>query len=162
MGIRQWVKRQLAVEEAGEDVPPGGSLLDAFLGRGPVPSHALGEYTAETYPQDVTELLRRRQQVMDELLRMNLTDRQTRQEAIPRLKELLRVYPHALAYEALIHAYLDGGRWDEAKGVAFAAHERRAECARSNLPELRAEIDFLHDWSPEEIDRLREEREGAR
>lgn len=161
MAIRQWLKRQLAMDEAGEDVPPGGSLLDSVLGREPARSHALGEYTADTYPKDVTELLRRRQQVASELLAMDLTDRQTRQEAIPRLKELLRVYPHALAYEALIHAYADGGRWDEAKGVAFAAHERRAECARSTLPELRAEIDFLHDWSPEEIDRLREEREGA-
>jgi hypothetical protein len=161
MAIRQWLKRQIGAEDAGTDAPPGGSLVDTLLGRETAPVHALGEYTADTYPSDVTELLRRRQEVADELLRMNLTDRQTRIEAIPRLKELLRVYPHALAYEALILAYLDGRRWEEAKGVAFAAHERRAECERSNLPELRAEIDFLHEWTPEEIDRLREEREGG-
>lgn len=162
MGIRNWLRSRHTDDETAErEAPPGTSFLDTLLGRERVTRHALGEYTAETYPEDVVELLRRRQEVADELLRMNVTDRQARVEAIPRLKELLKLYPHALAYETLIHAYLDSGRWDEARGVAFAARERRLECMRSELPELRAEVDFLGEWSPEEVDRLREERTGA-
>lgn len=162
MGIREWLKKRVVLEdETGTDVPPGSSLMDSFLGREGPPTRALGEYTAETYPTDVVELLRRRQQVADELIRMDIASPQARQAAIPRLKELLRVYPHALAYELLIQAYLDGGKWEDAKGVAFAARERRLECMRSNLSELRAEVDFLHEWSPEEIDQLREEKEGV-
>lgn len=144
MGIRDWIKSHA-----------GGGAAEG------VARHALGEYTAETYPDDVVDLLRRRQQVADELLAMNITDRQTRLEAIPRLRELLRIYPHALVYETLIQAYLDAGRYDEAKGVAFAACERRRECERSELPELRAEVDYLHEWSTEEVDRIREERTGG-
>lgn len=143
MGIRDWMKSRSG--EGGEGA-----------GR-----HALGEYDARTYPDDVIDLLRRRQEVADELLQMNVTDSQARQEAIPRLRELLRVYPHALIYETLIQAYLDAGRYDEAKGVAFAACERRRECERSELPELRAEVAFLREWSTEEVDRIREERTGG-
>lgn len=160
MGLRYWLKKRLAGEETG-DVPPGSSILDTFLGRHPDHPRALGEYDAESYPADVVELLRRRQRVADELLTIDVADPAARQEAIPRLKELLRVYPHALAYEMLIRAYLDAGRWEEARGVAFAAKERRLECARSELPELRAEIDFLHEWDPEEIDQLKQERAGG-
>jgi len=162
MGIREWLKKRVVLEEeAGTDVPPGGSLMDSLLGREAPPTHALGEYTAQTYPADVVELLRRRQRVADELIRMDIASPQARQDAIPRLKELLRTYPHALAYELLIQAYVDGQRWEEAKGVAYAARERRQECVRSPLPEVRAEVDFLHEWSPDEIDRIREEKEGA-
>lgn len=157
MGLRYWLKKQLAGEETG-DMPPGTSLLDTLLGRDPDHPHALGGYDAESYPADVVELLRRRQRVADELMTIDVADPAARQEAIPHLKELLRIYPHALAYEMLIRAYLDAGQYGEAKGVAFAAKERRLECTRSELPELRAEVDFLHEWDPEEIDQLREER----
>lgn len=158
MGLREWLKRQPSVEEAA-DRPPRPSL-GALFQKEPDAVHALGEYTAETYPADVAELLRRRQQVSDELMRLDVLDPRARQAAIPRLKELLRIYPHALAYETLIHAYLDQRRWDEARGVAFAARERRLECSRSELPEVRAEISFLNEWSPEEVDRLQAERES--
>lgn len=156
MGLRYWLKKRLAGEAAG-DVPPGSSLLDTVLGRDPEHPHALGEYDATTYPEDIVELLRRRQRVADELLTIDIADPRARQEAIPKLKEVLRIYPHALAYEMLIRAYLDAGRYEEAKGVAFAARERRLECARSEFPELRSEIVFLNEWDPEEIDRMREE-----
>ena len=160
MGIRYWLKKRMAAEEAGDDIPPNASIRAAIFGREPEGPHALGEYTADTYPADVTELLRRRQQVTDELLSLDVASRQARIEAIPRLRELLRVYPHALAYEFLITAYADAGRWDEARGTAFAARERRAECLRSELPELRGEVAHLHEWSPEEVDRLKAERAG--
>jgi hypothetical protein len=158
MGIRYWLKRRMAGEDAGEDLPPNASIMDALFGRDNPPAHALGEYRADTYPADLTELLRRRQQVTDELLGVDLASAQARVEAIPRLRELLRVYPHALVYETLITAYIDAGRWDEAKGAAFAARERRAECLRSTLPELRAEVSYLREWSPEEVDRIQADR----
>ena len=63
-------------------------------------------------------------------------------------------------YELLIHAYMDAGRFDEAKGVAFAARERRQECARSPHPEIRAETERLQAWDPAEIDQMRAEYEG--
>ena len=137
MGIRYWLKRRMGGEDAGEDLPPNASIMDALFGRDNPPAHAMGEYRADTYPADLTELLRRRQEVTD---------------------ELLRVYPHALVYETLITAYIDAGRWDEAKGAAYAARERRAECLRSPLPELRAEVSYLHEWSPEEVDRIQADR----
>lgn len=158
MGIRYWLKKRMASGEAGEDLPPNASIRDVLFGRDQPTARPLGEYSSETYPDDVRELLRRRQRVAGELLDIDITDPRARQEAIPRLKELLSVYPHALAYEMLINAYLDAGRWDEARGVAFAARERRLECTRSGLPELQAEIAYLHEWSPEEVDRMREER----
>ncbi len=89
---------------------------------------------------------------------MNVTDRQARIDALPRLRELLRDYPLPLVYELLIHAYVDSGRFDEARGVAFAAQARREECARSDHPEIRSEIDHLNAWTPAEVDRLKAER----
>lgn len=159
MGIRYWMKKRMAGEEG--DLPPDGSLMESLFGTESPTRHALGEYTADNYPKDVVDLLRRRQEVADALLDLEATDRQGRIDAIPRLKELLRIYPHALVYETLIHAFIADGRWDDAKGVAFAARERRHECMRSNLPELRAEVDYLSEWNTEEIDRLREERTGG-
>lgn len=158
MGIRYWLKRRMGGEDAGEDLPPNASIMDALFGRDNPPAHAMGEYRADTYPADLTELLRRRQEVTDELLSVDLASAQARVEAIPRLRELLRVYPHALVYETLVTAYIDAGRWDEARGVAFAARERRAECLRSPFPELRAEVSYLHEWSPEEVDRIQADR----
>lgn len=162
MGIRYWLKRRMAGEEAGQDLPPNASIMDALFGRDNPPAHALGEFRADTYPADLTQLLLRRQEVTDELLTLDVASPEARVAAIPRLRELLRVYPHALVYETLITAYIDAGRWDEARGVAFAARERRAECLRSELPELRAEVSYLHEWSPEEVDRVREDSERRR
>src|SRR5690606_8421434 len=111
---------------------------------------------------ELAEILRKREEVAAELLGLRLTEREARAAAIPRLHELLRRYPHPLAYEALIHAYLDAERFDEARGVAFAARERRAECERSPYPEIRMEVEGLRAWTPEEVDELREEREARR
>jgi hypothetical protein len=137
MGIRNWMGR-------GEREEVG----------------ALGDYDAATYPRDLVELLGRRQEVADALLRIDSSDPAARMEAIPQLRTLLRTYPHPLAYELLLHAYLDAGRFDEARGVAFAAQARRKECEASEHPEIQEEIRHLSEWSPEEIDRLRVEREG--
>jgi hypothetical protein len=161
MGIRRWFRERMVGDDSeGDDVPPGAALVHSALNRESEPVHALGEYDEESYPEELAEIVRRRARVTDELLHMDLTEREARVAAIPRLSELLRAYPHPLAYELLIHAYVDSGRFDEAKGVAFAAHARRLECARSPHPEIRAEIDRLNEWSAEEIDQIRAEREA--
>ena len=145
--------------EAGSDVPPSGSLVDAILGRGPERVRSLGEYSSATYPTDLAELLRRRERVTEDVLRIDITDPAARAEAVPHLRSLLRVYPHPLVYELLIHAYVDTGRFDEARGVAFAAQARRQECARSDYPEIRAEIDHLKEWTVAEVEQMQAERE---
>ena len=147
--------------EDGEDAPPHGSIINAIFGREPPTLHALGEYDHKTYPGELEELLRRRAEVAYELMEMDLTSRTSRVESIPQLQALLRTYPHPLAYETLIHAYVDAGRWDEARGAAFAARERRTQVSRSPYVEIRFEIDRLNEWTPEEIEVLRAEREGA-
>ena len=161
MGIRHWIRKRMAEAAEEGDLPPNASLMNAIFGREPPTLHALGEYDQKTYPGELEEQLRRRMQVAHELLEMDLTTRQSRIEAIPRLQALLRTYPHPLAYETLIHAYVDAGRWDEARGAAFAARERRTQVARSPYPEIRSEIDRLNEWSPEEIELLRQERDGG-
>jgi hypothetical protein len=158
MGIVRWIKRRIAGDTGGADVPPHRAVWDAALNRTRPTPRALGEYDANSYPADVATLLRRRQEVADALIEIDVTTGAGRQAAIPQLRELLRVYPHPLAYEMLIHAYMDGGRWDEAKGVAWAAAARRAECARSPHPEIRAETDRLDEWSPAEVEAVRAER----
>lgn len=160
MGLRHWLRSHLLGDDArdGTDVPPGASLLNTALNREPQRVHSLGEYDAASFPEELAELLRRREEVAAELLRIDVVDRQARIDAIPRLRELLRKYPHPLVYEMLIHGYLDAGRYDEAKGIAFAARERRAECMRSPHPEIRGEVGSLKEWDPEEIDELRRER----
>ncbi|MDQ3557213.1 MAG: hypothetical protein M3409_10635 [Gemmatimonadota bacterium] len=159
MGVRQWLKARMSEQgEAGQDLPPGTSLMQALMGREEGPVHALGEYNAQSYPTELSELLQRRQQVTDELLEIDVTDPEARIAAIPRLREMLRTYPHPLVYEMLVHAYVDADRFDEAKGVAFAARQRRDECTRSPHPEIRAETDRLHEWSSEEVEEMREAR----
>lgn len=162
MGLRQWLRKRMMEEDRDDerDLPPPRTLMHAIMGREEQTPHALGEYTAQTYPGELAGILRRRQEVTDALMGMELTSREGRREAVPRLHELLRKYPHPLAYETLIMAYVDQGRWDEARGVAFAARERREECRRSPHPEIRAETDRLREWSPEDVDVLRDEREG--
>ena len=162
MGIRHWVRKRLAEDAEKGKLPPGAPLLNAIFGREPPPTpHALGEYDARSYPDALVELLRRRQQVSDALMEMDFSSRDARVAGVPRLHGLLRLYPHPLVYEALVNAYVDEGRWEEARGVAFAARERRWECARSPFPEIRMETERLREWSPEEVDALRAEREGA-
>jgi len=164
MGIRHWIRKRRAEQaEDGteEDSPPTGSIINAIFGRDAPTLHALGEYDQRTYPGELQDLLRRREDVAEELREMDLTTRQARIEAIPALQRMLRTYPHPLAYETLIHAYIDAGRWDEARGAAFAARERRVQVTRSPYSEIRAEIDRLNEWTPEEIEFLRQEREGT-
>jgi hypothetical protein len=160
MGLRQWLRERMLEEDGGTgDVPPGSPLLQAVLGR-EEPVRALGEFTAATYPPALADVVRRREEVAAELMRMQLGDAEVRRAAVPRLQELLHRYPHPLAYEALILAYVQDARWEEARGAAFAARERRLECEQSPWPELRAECDRLRAWSPEDVDVLRDEREG--
>jgi hypothetical protein len=157
MGIRHWFRDRVA-GEPGDDMPPGKALFSSLFNEAER-VRSLGEYDSRSYPRELADLLRRRQQVAQELLSIEITSPQARVEAIPKLKELLRVYPHPLVYETLIHAYVDTERYDEAKGVAFAARERRMECSRSEFPEIRAETDRLSVWELDDIDRIREERE---
>lgn len=163
MGVRQWLKARMAEDSAsGGDVPPGASLMQTLMGREVERTRALGEYDAGSYPAELSERLRRRQEVTEELLLMDIADPEARIAAIPRLQAMLHRYPHALVYETLIHAYLDADRFDEAKGVAFAARERRGECARSPYPEIRAETAHLHEWTVDEVEQLRDERTRRR
>jgi hypothetical protein len=158
MGIVSWLRRRILGEA---HALPNRELMNAALGRAaPPPKHAMGEFNARSYPADLSELMRRRQEVADELLEIDVGSRQARLDAVEHLKTLLRRYPHPLAYEMLIGAFIDLGRWDEARGVAFAARERRNECARSPFPEIRAECDRLNEWTPEEVDAIRMEREA--
>jgi len=161
MGIRHWLRHRLLGDDAeGGDVPPGVALVNTALGREAERTRAMGEYDAGSYPEDLAEMLRRRTEVSAEVVRIDVTDPQARIAAIPRLRELLRLYPHPLVYEMLILAYADTGRFDEAKGIAFAARERRLECERSDHPEIRAEIERLREWTPEDVDEMRAEREA--
>ena len=150
----------LGDEAAGDDVPPSGAFVNSALGREKTAARSLGEYDVNSYPKDLAGLLRRRTEVSTELLRVDVTDKEARIAAVPRLRELLAIYPNPLAYELLITAYMDMGRFDEAKGLAFAARERRLACLRSDHPEIRGEVDRLHEWTAEDIDDLRREREG--
>lgn len=158
MSLRRWMREHMLGERSdGGDAPPHGSLVNSALGRDEGRPRALGEYDSATYPRDLAELLRRREEALRGFMRLEVTEPGRRAEAVPKLKELLRVYPHPLIYEALIHGYVEAGRYDEARGVAFAARERRGECARSPHPEIRSEIAGLREWSPEEVDALRED-----
>lgn len=161
MGIRYWLKKRIgdAVDDDG-NLPVHLSILHSIFGRDEPTPRALGDHDQKTYPRELQELLRRRDDVAQALMEMDLTSRQERIAAIPRLRELLRTYPHPLAYETLINAYVDDGRWDEARGAAFAARERRVEVMRSPYSEIRAEVDRLNEWTPEEVDALRQEREA--
>jgi hypothetical protein len=160
MGIGRWVRSKLFGEEAAS-IPSRG-LRDAAMGRAGAPAKPLGEYDARSYPGELKQLLHRREEVAEELLSIDVSSREARQAAVDKLKQLLHRYPHPLAYEMLVQAYIDAGRWDEAKGVAYAARERRIECERSPYPEIRAETDRLSEWSPGDVDALRAEREGNR
>lgn len=158
MGIRHWLRQRTA--EEGEDSPPHTSIFHSIFGRETPTPRALGEFDQKTYPGELQELLGRRTEVAEDLIEMELLTRDARIAAIPQLRELLRRYPHPLVYETLIHAYVDAGRWDEARGAAFAARERRNEVSRSAYSEIRAEVDRLNEWTPEDVEALRVEREA--
>lgn len=155
MSIRRWFRsRMLGKDAEGDDVPPSAALVGTLLNREEPRARSLGDYDASSYPTELADLLRRREEVAAELRRVDVADRAARIAAIPRLQELLRKYPHPLAYELLIHAYVDAERYDQAKGMAFTARERRLECQRSPYPEIRAETDRLREWTPAEIDEI--------
>ena len=162
MGIVDWVREKVLNRVLGGQAGqiPSRALRDAAMGRQDASTRSLGEYDAKSYPSDLQELLRRRGEVADELLGIDVASSEARKGAIEPLKLLLRRYPHPLAYEMLIQAYMDAGRWDEARGVAYAARERRIECERSPYPEIRGEVDRLAEWSPAEVDAVRAEREA--
>jgi hypothetical protein len=159
MGLREWMQRRMAQYDGRAELPAHASLMHAWFTDEPRRPAPGAEYGAEGLPAELAAQLERREQVTAALLEMDLASADARVEAIPRLRELLRVYPHPVAYEALILAYGEADRWDEARGVAFAARDRRRECARSPFPELRMETDRLRDWTPEDVDELRRERQ---
>ena len=160
MGLRSWIRARTADTQDHGDASTVKALVYSIVGRDEETVHALGEYTADTYPTDVADQLRRRAEVAAALRTMDLGTRDGRAQGVSRLKELLHVYPHPLAYEALILAYVDQCRWDEARGVAFAARERRWEVEHSPFPEIRCEVDRLKTWTPEDVEDLRREAIG--
>ena len=160
MSIREWLKRRIT-RSAGGGAGSNSFLNRLVFGKESPKQRSLGEYDRRSYPPELVDLLRRRGEVTDEVMELDLTSSKARREAMPRLQQLLYKYPHPVLYEALIHAYADSGRWDEARGVADAARERRLECSRSPYPEIRSEIDRLKEWSPADVDELRREREGT-
>lgn len=163
MSLRRWMREHLLGDSSGSgDTPPGGSLVESALGRNQERPRPLGEYDSETYPQELAETLRRREEALRGLMRLDVTEPGRRAAAVPELKALLRVYPHPLIYEALIHGYVEAGMPDEARGVAFAARERRNECARSPHPEIRAEIEALHEWTTEDVAALSDDARRRR
>jgi len=147
-----------AAEEGGS--APVTSLVYSVVGEDEEPVHALGEYTAATYPAVLADALRRREAVAAELRTMEIATGSGRRANLERIRELLATYPHPLAYEALILAYADQRRWDEARGVAFAARERRREVEHSPWPEVRAEIARLKAWTVDDVEELRREAIG--
>jgi pentatricopeptide repeat protein len=156
MGLRHWFReRMLKGDSEGDDVPPGSALMNTLLGRDVERHRSLGDYDSTNYPANLRALLTRRAEVAQDLLQLDIADAGARAAAIPKLRELLRRYPHPLVYETLIHACLDSGRFDEAKGVVFAARQRRIECLSSEYPEIRAEVESLREWDIDEIDELR-------
>ena len=147
--------------DGAAELPRHASAMHALFGDDEPRAPTLGEFDAESYPDDLADLLRRRAQVLAALLDLDLSAAESRRQAIPALQALLRQYPHPLLYEALIHGYVDAGRWDEARGLTFAARNRRAECERSHFPEIRSELDHLRPWTAEDVDELRHEREAS-
>ncbi|HEX8212388.1 MAG TPA: hypothetical protein VF584_19590 [Longimicrobium sp.] len=160
MSIREWLKQRIT-HSAGSGEGTDSFLNRLVFGKETPQQRSLGEYDKRSYPPELVDLLRRRAEVTDEVMEMDFTTAQARRDAIPELQRLLHKYPHPVLYEALIHAYADSGRWDEARGVAYAARERRLECSRSTYPEIRSEIDRLKEWSPADVDEMRREREGG-
>jgi pentatricopeptide repeat protein len=146
MSIREWLKQRIT-HSAGSGEGTDSFLNRLVFGKETPQQRSLASTTsARIRPSWWTSPPPRRGD--DEVMEMDFTTAQARRDAIPELQRLLHKYPHPVLYEALIHAYADSGRWDEARGVAYAARERRLECSRSTYPEIRSEIDRLKEWSP--------------
>jgi hypothetical protein len=153
MSLRRWFRERMLGDDAeGDDLPPGSALMNTLLGRDEPRTRKLGDYNRASFPPALRDILARREEVARDLLSMDIADADARINAIPRLRELLRRYPHPLVYETLIHACLEAGRIDEAKGVAFAARQRRLECLASEYPEIRSEVEGLRVWETADID----------
>ena len=75
MGLRTWIRARMADTQEHGDASPAKALLYAIVGRDDAAPHALGEYTADTYPAEVAERLRRRAAVAAELRGMELATR---------------------------------------------------------------------------------------
>ena len=129
MGLREWIRKRMAdtVDDEG-DSPPVASLVYSVLGNDEEAHHAL-----ETYPGQLANVLRRRQDVAAELMRMGIGSPAVRREAIPRLRDLLRKYPHPLAYEALIRGPRNS-----------PLHMPNALFNAANNPQLRRELEIFH------------------
>jgi len=160
MGLRSWMQRRMSRFDGREEIPALTGAAQGFLSREEPREPTLGEFDSASYPEDLADRLRRRAQVTEQLLALELSTAEDRIAAIPRLRELLREYPHPLLYEALINAYLDAGRWDDARGAIHSARARRQDCERSPFPEIRSETDRLREWSAEDVEAVRREREG--
>jgi pentatricopeptide repeat protein len=161
MSIRDWLAQRILDNSEGNAKGSDSFLARIVFGKEEPRQRALGEFDAKSYPPELVEQLRRRAEVTDAVLAMDFTTARARQDAILPLQQLLLRYPHPVVYEALIHAYVDSGRWDEARGIAFAARERRLEVERSTFPEIRSEIDRLKAWTPADVDAIRAERTAA-
>jgi hypothetical protein len=158
MGLRDWMQRRMAQYDGRAELPAHARLMHAWFTEDRPRPAGEGGFGADGFPAELADTLLRREQVTAELLQMELTTAAGRIEAIPRLQQLLQRYPHPVVYDALILGYADAGRWDHARGVAFAARDRRRECAGSPYAEIRAETDRLRDWTAEDVDELRRER----
>jgi hypothetical protein len=156
MGLRDWMQRRMAVYDGRAHLPTHASLMHRWF-----TDDRPGEASAAPPPPAVVDALRRREEVSETLLEMDLASASSRIAALPRLRELLRLYPHPVVYEALILTYADAGLWDEARGIAYAARDRRRECERSPYPEIQMEIDRLREWTAADVEELRREREPA-
>ena len=155
MGLRDWMQRRMAAYDGHSRLPTHASLMHRWFTEDRA---ATGAPPGEKPPAALVEQLRRREEVSQALIEMDLASASARVAALPRLRELLRIYPHPVVYEALILGYADAGRWDEARGVAYAARDRRRECDRSPYPEIQMEIERLREWTAEDVEELRRER----
>jgi hypothetical protein len=158
MGLREWMQRRMASYDGHAQLPTRASLMHRWF-TDEQPESA--EFGADGLTPELSEMLRRREEVSEALLDVDLVTSAGRVSAIPELQRLLRIYPHPVLYEALLLAYGDAGRWDEARGVAFAARARRRECERSPYSAIRLETDRLRDWTTEDVDEIKRERSIA-
>jgi hypothetical protein len=156
MGLREWMQRRMAVYDGRAELPAHASLMHRWFTDDRAAAPAAGPP-----PPALVDQLRRREEVSAALFELDLATAAGRVAALPQLRELLRLYPHPVVYEALILSYADAGLWDEARGVAYAARDRRRECERSPYPEVQMETDRLREWTAADVEELRRERAPA-
>jgi hypothetical protein len=158
MGLRDWMQRRMAIYDGRAELPAHASLMHRWF----TDERPGGADNTEPPPPALAEQVRRREEVSAALFELDLASAAGRVAALPQLRELLRRYPHPVVYEALILSYADAGMWDEARGVAYAARDRRRECERSPFAEIRMEIDRLREWTADDVEELRRERAPAK